>query len=122
MFERRRALLDRLLVLRQEAARLAAEQLQGLGEFAVLDRDAGDPLGECTQREVAAVTKVSDRYAASWLALAETVTTRLPATLKALHDGLIDEYKVRRMADATDVLSDELAGQVEDELLPQAEQ
>lgn len=94
-------------------------QLELLAEFAVLDRDEVDPVGEFTHRELAAVARVSERFAHNWLGLAETVTTRLPRTLAALRTGDIDLYKVRRIAEATDVLSDELAAHVEDQLVDQ---
>jgi hypothetical protein len=122
MFERGRVLVDRLLALRKAEAGNQAAQLKVLAEFAALDRETGDPLGEFTHREIAAVTKVSERYAAAWLAFAETLTTRLPATLTALEAGTIDQYKARRITQVTDILSGELAGRVEDEVLPQAEE
>jgi hypothetical protein len=122
MFEKSRALLDRLLALRRDTARLAAEQLAVLAEFAALDRTEGDPEGEFTHLEVAAVARVSERYARDWLALAETLTTRLPQTFQALRDGVLDEHKAKRVMLATDVLSDEKASQVEQTLIPRADQ
>jgi len=116
----RRALLDRFLASQRRSAHEAALQLELLAEFAVLDRDNLDPVGEFTHREIAAIAHVSEVFAQDWLALAETVITRLPRTLAALRAGDIDLYQVRRVAEATEVLSDDMAAQVEQELIPQA--
>jgi hypothetical protein len=118
MFDRRRDVLDRFLASRRRSALEDAVQLELLAEFAALDRDEVDPVGEFTPREVAAVAHVSDRFAQSWLSLAETVTARLAGTLAALKSGEIDLYRTRRIAEATDVLSDEAAACVEAELMP----
>lgn len=117
MFDKRRALLDRFLASRRRSAQEAALQLELLAEFTILDRDDLDPTGEFTHLEIAAITHSGVRFVQDWLALASTVTTRLPRTLAALRSGDVDLYHVRRIADATDVLSDELAAQVEDELI-----
>lgn len=119
MFDKRRALLDRFLASQRQSAQEAALQLELLAEFAVLDRDELDPNGEFTHLEVAAVAHVSERFAQDWLGLAKTVTTRLPRTLAALRAGDVDLSRVRRIAKATEVLSDEKAAQVEDQLVAQ---
>ena len=90
--------------------------LEVLAEFAVLDRDELDPDGEYTHLEIAAVTKVSERHARNLLDLAETVTTRLPGTLEVLRAGDTDLYRVQRIAEATYVLTDDQAAQLEAEL------
>ncbi len=119
MFERRRVLLDRFLATRRRIAVEHARMLEILAEFAVLDRDELNPNGEYSHLEVAAVAQVSERHAHNLLDLAQTVTTRLPGTLAALRAGETDLYRVGRIAEATDVLSDELAARVEDELIGQ---
>jgi hypothetical protein len=88
-----------------------------LAEFAALN-----PENEFTHLEVAAVSRVSERCAQTRLTLARTLTTRLPATLAALHDGTIDEYKARRVAEATEILAPDQAAEVETQLMPQAGQ
>lgn len=122
MFDKSRALLDRFLALRRASARMAAAQLAVLAEFAALDRAEGDPAGEFTHLELAAIARVSERYAQDWLELAENLPTRLPRTFQALREGKLDEYKAKRVVEATKVLSDELAAQVERDLIPQADQ
>jgi hypothetical protein len=63
--------------------------------------------------EVALGLAISEHVAAAQLVLAETLTTRLPATLAAMERGDIDSYKASKVADATSVLSDEKARQVD---------
>lgn len=117
MCETSRVLLEGFLAARRRIAAEHARMLTLLAEFAALDRDELNPDGEYSHLEIAAVAGVSERYARCLLDLAETVTTRLPGTLAALRAGETDLYRVQRIAEATDVLSDELAAQVEAELL-----
>lgn len=117
MCETSRVLLERFLTARRRIAAEHAQMLTLLAEFAALDRDELNPDGEYSHLEIAAVAGVSERYARCLLDLAETVTTRLPGTLAALRAGETDLHRVQRIAEATDVLSDELAAQVEAELL-----
>lgn len=112
-------MLDRFLASRRRSAQEAALQLELLAEFAVLDRDELDPTGEYTHLEIAAITHSGERFVRNWLDLAETVTARLPRALAALRAGDVDLYQVRRLAEATDVLSADVATRVEGELLPQ---
>ncbi len=119
MFEKPRVLLDRFLATRRRIAAETAHQLEILAEFASVDRDELDPDGEFSHLEIAAVARVSERHARDLMAVAKTATTRLPGILDALRAGEIDYHRLRRIVEATDVLSDELATRVEAELLPQ---
>nr|QEO73991.1 hypothetical protein [uncultured bacterium] len=121
MGERGRELLERLDTLQRVANTVAAMQVRVLAEFAAVDRDELDPAGEFTHLEVAAVLRSSQPYARARLEFAQALTTRLPATLQALQEGKIDEYKARRMVDATEILTDDQATQVENQLIPHAE-
>jgi hypothetical protein len=122
MNEKGQELLELLKELQQWANTVAAEQLTVLAEFAAMDRDEVDPSGEFTHLEVAAVLHSSQSSARARLEFATALTSRLPATLNALREGRIDEYKARRMVAATKVLTDEQATQVEELLIPQAEE
>jgi len=53
--------------------------------------------------ELAAATATSGQAAEKTLMLAHDLATRLPGTAQALHDGAIDLYKTRIIADATRV-------------------
>src|SRR5690242_16277729 len=108
--------LASLRVCRTEAAR----QLTFLAAFAAEDQAEGD--GEFTHLEIAAVSRVSPRFAQTRLELAQTLVARLPRTLRALGEGAIDEYRAQRVASATEVLSDDLAAAVEEKLIPTADQ
>jgi hypothetical protein len=96
------------------------KQLAFLAEFSVLDEDPWDPLGEYSSWEIAAVSRINPRYVQNRIELAHTLTTRLPLTMTALLGGAIDEYKARRVMLATEVLSDDLAAQVEERVMPRA--
>jgi hypothetical protein len=98
----------------------AAKQLRFLAELAAADEADGD--AEFTHLEVAAVSKVSEPFARNRIELAQILTARLPRTLDALSAGLLDEHRARRVALATEVLSDDHAAQVEEALIPQVEQ
>ena len=71
-------------------------------------------------REIAAVSRLNPRFVQSQIELAHTLVARLPATMAALRAGVIDEYKARRVAAATEVLSDDAAAQVEERVIPRA--
>jgi uncharacterized protein DUF222 len=116
MFDKSQTLLTRYVASLRRSAKEAAEQLTILAEFAALDSKP-----EFTHLEVAAVSRVSETFARNRLELASALTTRLPRTMDALREGRIDEYKAKRVMLATEVLSDDLAAQVEEELIPQAD-
>src|SRR5260370_51760 len=58
--------------------------------------------------------------AEEWAELAVTLTWRLPATGRALAGGRIDLDRAEAIANATSVLSEEQAREVEAQILPQA--
>jgi hypothetical protein len=69
---------------------------------------------------VAVELRLTRNAAGNRLDLAATLTKRLPATLAALDRGEIDLTRARVIADLTDALCEEHAGQVEDRVLPRA--
>jgi hypothetical protein len=112
--------LDDFVATLRMGAELAAKQLAFLAEYTVLDEGEFDSGGEYSSWEIAAVARLTPRFIQSRIELAHTLATRLPRTMAALEVGVIDEYKARRVAAATEVLSDELATQVEDRVIPGA--
>jgi hypothetical protein len=77
-------------------------------------------LSEFISDEVAAALTLSRRTADAYLDLALDLALRLPATARALHEGIIDYLKARLIADLTRILSDEDARAVEAQILPAA--
>ncbi len=77
-------------------------------------------LSEFISDEIAAAMTVSGPAASVLLDLALDLATRLPATARALRDGTIDYPRARLIAEATRVLSDEQAQQVEARVLARA--
>jgi uncharacterized protein DUF222 len=77
-------------------------------------------LSEFISDEVAAALTLSRRTADAYLDLALDLALRLPATARALHEGIIDYPKARLIADLTRILSDEDARAVEAQILPAA--
>jgi uncharacterized protein DUF222 len=111
-------------------ARAQAVQLQALARFAQLrpasfgdDKAAyGDrDLHRYAPDEVACALAISLRAAGQKLALAMTLTQRLPQTLRTLHTGRIDVAKARAIADRTASLTETQARAVERHVLPRAE-
>ena len=98
----------------------AGKQLAFLAEFTAPDDDGVNSVGEYSLWEIAAVSRTNPRFVQNRIELAHVLATRLASTMAALRDGAIDEYKARRVAAATEVLSDELAAQVEERVLPRA--
>jgi hypothetical protein len=79
-----------------------------------------EQISEFVSDEVAAALTLTGRAASDRTALSLDLATRLPATARAHHVGLIDYFKVRLISEATRVLSDEQARQVEARILAQA--
>jgi Domain of unknown function (DUF222) len=77
-------------------------------------------LSEFVIDEVAAALTLTSRAADAQLDLALDLETRLPGTARALHGGIIDLPKARLIAEATRILSDDHARQVETKILPAA--
>lgn len=113
--------LQAALTARQEATRWQAVELEEIGNYvAQHPGEDGMPYDEFAHLEVAAVFGMSETAARARLDLARALTTRLPRTLAALKAGAIDEYRARRIAEATALLDDSLVVVVEDQIVHQA--
>ena len=86
--------------------------------------DDGRPARVCRDAtgQVSLALTMSDCAAAAWADLAVTLSWRLPATGQALAAGKINLYRARRIAEATSVLSEAKAREVEAKILPCAGQ
>src|ERR1700761_9456497 len=91
------------------------------------ERAAATPPGEFPAQfsefisdEIAAALTLTGRAASTYLDLALDLATRLPRTARALRDGGIDQLRARIIADATRVLTDAHAGEVEARIVPRA--
>jgi Domain of unknown function (DUF222) len=87
-------------------------------------RSDGRPARVCrdAQGQVSLALMMSDYAATVWADLAVTLSWRLPATGDALRAGRIDLYRARLIAEATSVLSEQAAREVEATVLPGAGQ
>jgi Domain of unknown function (DUF222) len=70
--------------------------------------------------QIALALRLTAYQADDWADLAVTLAWRLPATRRALADGLIDLSRARLIAQATSVLTEAQARRVEREILPAA--
>jgi hypothetical protein len=77
-------------------------------------------LSEFIGDEVAAALTLTGRAADTSLSVALDLAIRLPGTARALRAGVIDRTKARLIAEATRILTDEHARQVEARILPAA--
>ena len=77
-------------------------------------------LSEFISDEIAAALTVSGPAASALLDLALDLATRLPGTARALRDGVIDYPRARLIAEATRILSDQQAGQIEAQIVSRA--
>lgn len=117
--------LDLIGKYEKQKARLDALQFKAMAEFAqcrppdpgidaLYDRYAPD--------ELSLVVTWSRRWSHDQMALAVSLTTRLPMVLAALEDGRLDSYKARKIDEHTASLSDEEAARVADMVLARAEE
>jgi Domain of unknown function (DUF222) len=85
-------------------------------------RSDGRPARVCRDatEQVSLALMMSGYAATVWAELAVTLSWRLPATGEALRAGRIDLYRARRIAEATSVLSEQAAREVEAKILPGA--
>ena len=81
-----------------------------------------EQLSEFVSDEIAAALTLTARRAETIQDLSLDLASRLPATAKALHEGVIDPPKARLIAEATRILTDEQARQVEARILARAGQ
>jgi hypothetical protein len=95
----------------------AADKNIGVGPDGRPARVSRDATGQ-----VGLALTMSECAAATWADLAVTLAWRLPATGEALRAGRIDLYRARRIAEATSVLSEQAAREVEAKVLPEAGQ
>src|ERR1700760_1315816 len=79
-----------------------------------------EQLSEFNADELAAALTLSGRMAGTYLDLSLDLAIRLPGTARALHEGTIDHLKARLIAEATRVLTDDHAQEVEARILPRA--
>jgi hypothetical protein len=77
-------------------------------------------LSEFVSDEIVAALTLTGRAASACEDLALDLAIRLPGTARALQGGVIDRAKARLIADATRLLTDEQAREVEDRILPRA--
>ena len=77
-------------------------------------------ISEFVSDEVAAALTLTDRTASTCVDVSLDLATRLPATARAHHDGLIDFARARLITEATRILSDDDARQVEARIWPKA--
>ena len=99
----------------REIAVLQAEQVHLLAEYNALFQRS--PFCDFVTDEVALALHSTLNMANRRLTLATTLTTRLPGTLAALEAGDLDLARAEAIAEATRPLSDELAAEVEDQVL-----
>ncbi|HEY2518682.1 MAG TPA: DUF222 domain-containing protein [Streptosporangiaceae bacterium] len=81
-----------------------------------------EQLSEFVSDEIAAALTLTARTAETIQDLSLDLASRLTATAKALHEGVIDPPKARLIAEATRILADEQARQVEARILLRAGQ
>jgi hypothetical protein len=125
------ALAGLMTAARQAASRAIATELTAAGQITAraagadprigLEAD-GRPVRLCrdAQGQIGLALMLTDHSAATWADLGITLTWRLPATGAALASGRIDLDRAKVIAEATSVLSEDLARQVEATALPTA--
>ena len=104
----------------REIAVLQAEQVHLLAEYNALF--AASPFCDFVTDEIALALHSTLNAANKRLTLATTLVTRLPGTLAAMEAGDLDLPRAEAIAEVTRPLSDELAGEVEDQVLAGAVQ
>lgn len=114
------ALLDRLQVLDRHRASFDAERLRVVDRYReVRSREHGVD-ERSVSAEIGLAVRCSSSHAESQVALAQSLTERLPDTFEAMHDGRIDLAKARALVELTQCLSAEGARVVEAKVLPKA--
>ncbi|MGY5885570.1 DUF222 domain-containing protein [Modestobacter lacusdianchii] len=110
------------LILQLAAARPAALDPEGPGAHRPgwTGADADEWISEFFPAELSAVLNLGRGTASHRLGRALTWARKLPATFAALRVGALDERRADALADVLAHTSAEVAGQVEDSLLPEA--
>ncbi|HEX3921725.1 MAG TPA: DUF222 domain-containing protein [Streptosporangiaceae bacterium] len=82
----------------------------------------GRPVRLCQDglKQIGLALMLTDHSAGAWADLAVTLAWRLPATGRALGAGVIDYWRARLIANATSVLPEDKAREVEEKILPRA--
>jgi uncharacterized protein DUF222 len=104
-----------------EAYQRVAAQAEAAQLLSIAHHIAAHPGEELLYVEIAAKLRISPTYAKARMALAITLTTRLPATMAAFRAGRIDRYRAEKIVDATDNLTLDEAHQVEELVMDVAE-
>ncbi|WP_084628266.1 DUF222 domain-containing protein [Amycolatopsis nigrescens] len=101
-------LLKEIQVLEGQKCRVEAAQLKLIAELnEVEDRSRGVPA------ELALGLSITENAAMKRIALAEALAARLPKTLTAMESGMIDSYKATKIFEATTVLTEQRARDVD---------
>jgi hypothetical protein len=87
---------------------MEAEQVADIAAFAAVGGSS-----RSVAAELALELSVTERRAGADIALAQSLTTRLPETFAAFQRGEIDGFKARMVFEPTTALSDEMARQVD---------
>nr|CTQ95771.1 hypothetical protein [Kibdelosporangium sp. MJ126-NF4] len=113
--------IESILVAERQQSSLQAQQIRELATFAECrppDRP-GVKLADGAPEELAAGLRMSIRAATNRVLEAEHIVRRLPATLTALEEGVIDMARARATLQITKAMSDEDALAVEEAVLAQ---
>jgi hypothetical protein len=119
------------IAARKQGSRAAAVELTAVGQLAARTaatdtriglKDDGRPtrVSRDAVGQIELALKLSHYGAEARADLAVTLTWRLSATGAALAAGRVDAYRAQLIADATGVLSEDLARRVEEQVLPGA--
>ncbi|HEY3715105.1 MAG TPA: DUF222 domain-containing protein [Jatrophihabitantaceae bacterium] len=108
--------VDLLVALERQAAWVAAQQQRVLARMAVDSADERNWVRE----DVACALRLSGLTAQRRLAVAQTLSERLPATLGLLDRGQVSYLHAAGLAEAVFGLDDKQAAQVEQRVLPRA--
>jgi len=112
MFDEKTKLLAEIAESEQRHTQHVAKRLDGIARLASHPgRDRKTAL-----TKLAKTSGWTKAIARREIAFAVALTTRLPATFAAMRAGALNEQKVRRIAAATEALSDELAARVDAEV------
>jgi hypothetical protein len=108
--------VDLLVALERQAAWIAAQQQRVLARMAVAQSDERNWVRE----DVACALRMSGMTAARRLAVAQTLTEQLSATLRLLDRGQVSYLHAAFLAEAVFALNDKQASAVEERVLPRA--
>lgn len=110
--------LAALRAVSQAESMLRAKRLEVMAAYQLAK--VGDPDAEWVADTIAAEVTISIPRAHGELALAQTLSTRLPQTFHWLALGKLDIWRARQIADATISLTDEQHAELEARIYPEA--